>query len=362
MAGGFEILETAVRSGAAALNLLVAMQLARVRPLRPVLVCGAFFAAGVAAYILLSFAPVAAALGPAALALVPLAVFNPAFFWCFALAIFDDAFEWRWWHGLPFALLLAFLLIRLAAGPVGFPLMVVPQALVLLLLAHVVVLAIRDIGGDLVDARRRLRVALAVLIPMVGIPTAAAEIYETRAALPGWLGSLQAVVILALSFLFALWITRIRAEMLVPGGAGPRPQPERLGPADRIELDRLRALVAQGVCLEPGLSIGSLGALVAIPEHRVRRLINQGLGYRNFAAFLNDHRIDEARRRLADPARAREQVITIAFELGYASLAPFNRAFRERVGMSPTEFRAAALARPRETGKRRSKSEKTPRS
>jgi AraC-like DNA-binding protein len=41
---------------------------------------------------------------------------------------------------------------------------------------------------------------------------------------------------------------------------------------------------------------------------------------------------------------AREQIIQHAFSLGYASLAPFNRAFRERVGVSPTEYREGALA------------------
>jgi AraC-like DNA-binding protein len=79
--------------------------------------------------------------------------------------------------------------------------------------------------------------------------------------------------------------------------------------------------------------------------HLLRRLINKGLGYRNFAAFLNDHRITEARQRLADPKQAREQISAIAFGLGYASLAPFNRAFRELTGVTPTDYRAQALAR-----------------
>ena len=34
---------------------------------------------------------------------------------------------------------------------------------------------------------------------------------------------------------------------------------------------------------------------------------------------------------------------TIAFDLGYGSLGPFNRAFRAATGAAPTEWRRQAL-------------------
>ena len=100
----------------------------------------------------------------------------------------------------------------------------------------------------------------------------------------------------------------------------------------------------EGIYLNSGLTIGELANRMNMPEHRLRRLINKGLGYRNFAAFINDHRIEEARRRLSEPETAREQITSLAFDLGYSSLAPFNRAFRERMGMSPSQYREKALA------------------
>ncbi len=78
-----------------------------------------------------------------------------------------------------------------------------------------------------------------------------------------------------------------------------------------------------------------------MPEHRLRRLINGTLGYRNFASLINERRIAAARIVLADPAQASKSVAAIAFELGFGSLGPFNRAFKEATGATPTEWRAA---------------------
>ena len=80
-----------------------------------------------------------------------------------------------------------------------------------------------------------------------------------------------------------------------------------------------------------------------MPEHQLRKLINGALGFRNFSAFLNARRIPDAKAVLADPDNAKRQVLQIALDLGYGSIAPFNRAFKEATGQTPTEFRKTAL-------------------
>jgi AraC-like DNA-binding protein len=83
---------------------------------------------------------------------------------------------------------------------------------------------------------------------------------------------------------------------------------------------------------------------VKVPEHRLRRLINQGLGYRNFNDFLNGWRLAEVEVALADPAQAQVPVATMAFDAGFGSLGPFNRAFKARTGLTPTAYREQALS------------------
>lgn len=91
-----------------------------------------------------------------------------------------------------------------------------------------------------------------------------------------------------------------------------------------------------------GLGIGELACIVELPEHRLRSVINGHLGFKNFAAFLNHFRLREAADRLRDPAHAHLPVLTIAMESGFASIGPFNRAFRDAFGVTPTDYRRAA--------------------
>jgi len=338
-----DLLEPLLRAAAAALSCLVAAQFARLRPWRVGNVAGMLFGAAVAAYAIVSSPQLSPATGSVREPLILLATFTAAFFWLFALALFRDDLQWQWSYATPFLLLLSFYVLRRGLGErtVGT---LGHQVTVVVLLLHVLSIAVREFHNDLMDSRRRFRLAVALVLPAVGLVIAAAETYALFRPLPGWTGLLQSSALLALAGAFALWLTAIKPDIMVQPDA-PRQRPETLSAAEAIELERLQAAIAGGICLEPELSLGALAAKLKLPEHRLRRLINKGLGYRNFSAFLNDHRVTHAKRILADPANSREQIVAVAFELGYASLAPFNRAFRQSTGMTPSEYRAQALAR-----------------
>ena len=92
------------------------------------------------------------------------------------------------------------------------------------------------------------------------------------------------------------------------------------------------------------LTLARLAARLAVPEYRLRRLINQRLGYRNFNAYINGFRLAEARAALADPGQRETPVLTIALGAGFQSIGPFNRAFKVATGVTPTEFRREKLA------------------
>ncbi len=123
--------------------------------------------------------------------------------------------------------------------------------------------------------------------------------------------------------------------------------------ADHVDPDfRLfEAAMKGGLYHETGLTIASLASHIKVPEYRLRKLINQKLGHRNFNQMLNHYRIDEVAAALADPAKRHLPILTLALSAGYQSINPFNRAFRELKDTTPSAFRQAMLPElPGETG------------
>ena len=96
---------------------------------------------------------------------------------------------------------------------------------------------------------------------------------------------------------------------------------------------------------QDGLTIGALAQQLSLPEYRLRRLINQALGYRNFNSFVNHYRIADVKAALADPQQAEVPVLTIALDAGFSSLGPFNRAFKAETGLTPSEYRRLNLGK-----------------
>jgi AraC-like DNA-binding protein len=62
----------------------------------------------------------------------------------------------------------------------------------------------------------------------------------------------------------------------------------------------------------------------------------------SFTDFVLEERLDLARRMLADPLRPDMRISEIAFEVGFNDLSYFNRTFRRRFGMTPSDARAEA--------------------
>jgi AraC-like DNA-binding protein len=100
-----------------------------------------------------------------------------------------------------------------------------------------------------------------------------------------------------------------------------------------------QAMTEQHAYRREGLTLATLAETLNLGEVTLRSLINQELGYRNFNDFLHHYRLQEAAARLTSEDLP---ILSIALECGYGSIGPFNRAFRQRFGMTPTEYRAAA--------------------
>lgn len=101
-------------------------------------------------------------------------------------------------------------------------------------------------------------------------------------------------------------------------------------------------LAEQRSWLHEQLRLGELADELGWPVHELSQVINRA-GGGSFHDLVNGHRLDEACRRLSDPARQHESVLAIAFDSGFNSKTAFNRAFRARFGTAPSAWRRVAL-------------------
>jgi AraC-like DNA-binding protein len=91
---------------------------------------------------------------------------------------------------------------------------------------------------------------------------------------------------------------------------------------------------------QPDLSVATIAARHRIKPRWVQRLFeSEGT---TFTEYVLAQRLVRAHRLLTDPLYANQKVSTIAFDIGFGDLSYFNRAFRRRYGMTPSELRVAA--------------------
>ena len=200
--------------------------------------------------------------------------------------------------------------------------------------------------GDLIESRRKLRFWLIVTVGLYVLAIGIAEPLVYRGEAPRLVLSLIAgsIVFCTLGLCGAMFVSR-RSDLF---GPAPLPTGDRTDRApdkdDPLAQRLLTHMESQRACRDETLTIAALAIQLGEQEYRLRRTINQALGYRNFAQFLNSWRLVEVKSALADPAQREVPILTIALDAGFGSLGPFNRAFKDSEGQTPSEYRARRLA------------------
>jgi len=260
-------------------------------------------------------------------------------FWLFAAVLFED----RRVSPAALAPFAGLVLIGLAAqfGPASFGagLWTLHNLVGLALAAHAFVLIVRSGRVDLIEERRRLRVPFLGIVAGYAVLISLVQIGMIAGINSRWYGLVDAGLQAALGLLGATVLLEARAVLF--GVAVPAPaSPDEGADPDAPWLERLNQVIERdALWRREALTIGDLAVAVGLPEHRLRRLINDRLGHRNFPSFINGLRINAAKAMLVAPDSAGRTVAAIAFDLGFGSLGPFNRAFRDATGLTPTEYR-----------------------
>lgn len=272
----------------------------------------------------------------------------PPTFWLVARAVFIDERPIAPVHLAFFGAYVLAALAHLASFGLA-PQLVTPTAALVRAGMFVSVLAAlatawRGRAEDLVEVRRRLRTLLILSIGILAFAIPVMELAIFAGLLPEVSVTVSAAIILLAALGNGLALLGVREDRMLDPEREVRAQPEP-DAAEAVLLARLDSLMREErLYRTERLAIGDLARAIDIPEYRLRRLINRRLGHRNFAAYLNAYRLADVRAALGDAAQADVPILTIALDAGFGSLAPFNRAFREAEGMTPSAYRQKALA------------------
>jgi AraC-like DNA-binding protein len=274
----------------------------------------------------------------------------PVFLWLFGKQLFDDDFDlkrWPLWGKSLLVVLAFFYLYTFLVRGGGGQMQMLSHVIALLFILHLLASVVFTWRNDLVEQRRVARFWLVLLVSVFFLMLDLVELSNTRLNRHQLFMLMNASICLigtsvtaAILFIYESSRPTTAAEQatrsIVDTG-----RYSRLIPQENALYEKLQAFIASGGYMQSDLTISQLATQLECPDHHLRKLINQRLGYTNFNAFLNHYRVEEACKRLG---KSHLPVLSIALDLGYGSIASFNRAFKDKTATTPTAYRTAKQA------------------
>jgi len=90
--------------------------------------------------------------------------------------------------------------------------------------------------------------------------------------------------------------------------------------------------------LDSSLTIHSLANKLNSNNKYVSQLINNDLN-KNFVMFVNEYRINEAKKSLLDDSDNKLTIESIGYDSGFKSKTAFNRVFKQFTNQTPTQYK-----------------------
>jgi hypothetical protein len=214
-----------------------------------------------------------------------------ASFWVLTKVHFDDEFHFSLRH----AALLAFPLAaswfsRLDGGAAPTVFRLLPKVIDLGFAVHALLTVYVGARSDLVLSRLRLRYVVLwstgtyiLMETLMDAFVGGSPAQAPAELLAAGVRSLLAFGLIAMSL-------NVRPEVLRP----PRLSTDLPVFDPRLRETLHRLVEEEAIYREEGLTIGALAERLGAHEYKVRQLINEQLGFRNFNAFLNHYRVREA--------------------------------------------------------------------
>lgn len=276
--------------------------------------------------------------------------------WLYVFALLDDDFHPKNWPIAINALLLGgtlwlmYFFMYLQGHGVFHQINHGIEAVVTL---HILYVALKDLQDDLVDSRRKKRMLIVFFLASYGFVLTVFELTKASMIHTSTFSLINSILIFIIVnvFFFAALKKYQQRENRTGFNHDLNQDIQLSKPPSSTDIPiifqhnftKLTSFIAAENFKQTQLTIKQLALTLHTPEHQLRELINQCLGFKNFSAFLNSYRIPAACLEFENVENIRKPILTIALELGYGSIGPFNRAFKDITGKTPTQYRQSAI-------------------
>lgn len=106
---------------------------------------------------------------------------------------------------------------------------------------------------------------------------------------------------------------------------------------EHIMMNLQKSMEADKLFLDAELSVTKLATHLGISAKTLSAVINQNAG-KSFNEFVNHYRVEEFKQRLLKADNKKYTLTALAFECGFNSQPTFQRAFKNIVGITPSEY------------------------
>lgn len=89
--------------------------------------------------------------------------------------------------------------------------------------------------------------------------------------------------------------------------------------------------------LNTELKLQDIAEKLSVSQHNISQTLSLKFGL-NYYDYLNEFRINEAKKILSSGDAEKFTLLHIAYECGFNSKSSFNRAFKKITGFTPSEF------------------------
>lgn len=264
------------------------------------------------------------------------------FIWLFALSLFNSNFTLKPFHiliGVLYCVPIVWVRFDEFGWGMKTPSLIGPviSLLSVALIIHLCGSTLKTRKDDLLNKRRASRIYFVAIIAFVTAVSAISEPLIPSGS--EWRQTSKVLAIWPAIIWGFIWMVSFDEKAVT--FADDIIEENSLSERDRQLKDKLIYGMKEGLAFkDPSLNIVKLASKIGVTQYRLRSLINQNLGYKNFSEFVNAYRIEEVKSALTDRKKQHIPILTIALDSGFNSLSSFNRVFKDSQSITPTEYRS----------------------